>query len=136
MNLNLIKQQNGSFLPAYPSDYENAKKIKVGDEQQFTCKKIRSTQFHRLYFALIRLMFEFQNQIKDEYTFRKYVEMKSGYYTITETEHGTMILPKSIAFDKLDAIEFGELYDRVKDFAWDQYALSDDNIEQQLIDFM
>ena len=136
MNINMTKKEDGTFIPSYPSDHEKAKKIKVGDERSFTYKKLRSPKFHRLYFALIRLLFENQDQFKDQTVFRKYCEMKSGYYTTTETGEGDLILPQSIAFDKLGEEDFSELYGRVKDFAWERFSYKSEELEKELLNFM
>lgn len=101
MNINLIKRSDGSFLPAYPSDYDNAKKFKVGEECNFTYKKIRNTKFHKKYFAMIRMLFDNQEQFENAYAFRKWLEAKAGYYDAVMTDSGTFFCPKSIAYDKV-----------------------------------
>lgn len=136
MNFNLIKQADGSFLPAYPTDHDKAKRFKVGEECNFSHKKIRSVQFHRRYFAMIKMVFDNQDIFDDQETFRKYVEMKAGHYTVTKTVDGEMILPKSIAFDKLDDDEFQDLYGNVVAVVWEKFGMNSKVIEEELINFM
>ncbi len=136
MNFNLIKQQDGSFIPAYPSDWEKAKKFKVGEEYNYSHKKIRNPKYHRKYFAMMRMLFDNQDLIDDSYIFRKYMEMKAGWYTVTQIGDKEMILPKSINFEKMDEDEFQDLFGRVQQVAFEKFALENSEIELFLIDFL
>ena len=135
MIFNLVKREDGSFMPSYPSDHEKAKKLKVGNEYSFTHKKIRNVAFHRKYFAMIRMLFDSQEVFTDQTIFRKYMEMKAGYYTVTNTGVDDMILPKSIAFEKLSEDDFSELYGKVCQVAYEKFGMDNENIAEFLKDF-
>ena len=49
----MVKQLNGSFLPAHDSDLDLAKQIKVGEVYRFQFSKPRNYEFHKKYFALL-----------------------------------------------------------------------------------
>lgn len=136
MNINLIKRKDGSFIPAFPSDFDKAKNFKVGEEFNFVHKKIRNPKFHRKYFAMIRMIFDCQDLFTDQTVMRKYLEMKAGYYTVTKTDVGDLILPKSISFENLDEDEFSVLYDKVCSIVYEKFAMDNKEVEKFLVDFM
>lgn len=85
---------------------------------------------------MIRMIFDSQDLFDDQTTLRKYLEMKAGYYTVTQTDVGDMILPKSIAFEKLAEDDFSALYDKVCAIVFEKFAMDNKNIEEFLVDFM
>lgn len=110
----LIKTEKGVFIPFQESDYETAQRIKVAEETCFTIKRIRIPAFHRKYFGLIKLAFENQDHYKNDYVFRKVIEMRAGYFETVVTEKQVeLYLPKSIAYSELDQVEFEDLYNKV-----------------------
>lgn len=133
MEIYLVKKLNGSFVPAHDSDYQNAKKIKLGEPFRFDIKQPRNQKFHRKFFALINLVFENQEIFANREDLRKFLTMKAGYYKRIETTSGEMILPKSVSFAKMDGIEFAELYDRVLDVIQIELNFDRDLIEQEMI---
>lgn len=136
MQINLIKQSNGSFIPAYPSDHDSSKKFKVGEECNFVYKKIRNPKFHRKYFAMVRMLFDNQDTTTNQRAFRKLLEVKAGYYDAIITDSGTFFCPKSIAYDKLGKEGFEDLYNSVSKVAFEKFAMDNKDIERHLIDFM
>lgn len=136
MKLKLLNTISG-LKPLYDSDYDEKKKLKIGEVYEATIKLPRNLQFHRKYFALINCAWEFQDERVTEHfhnnidLFRKTVEMAAGWcetiYSITRKEW--IEIPKSIAFDKMDNVQFAELYDRVKDVLY-KYFLKHINIEE------
>ena len=136
MHINVIKLPNGSFMPAYPSDYDNAKKLKVGEEHHFVHKKIRNPKFHRKYFSMIRMLFDQQEKFKSERAFRRWLQSRAGYYEATETDKGIFYDPISIAYDSLDNDKFQELFELVTQVAYEIFALDNEEIERDLIDYM
>ena len=110
----LIKTGKGYFIPFQDSDYEIAQRIPAGEENCFTYKHVRLPSFHRKYFALIKLAYENQDHYKDQYVFRKVLEMRAGYHELVITEKGKeLYLPKSIAYSEIDQADFEKLYDGV-----------------------
>lgn len=109
--------------PLYDEDYDEKKKLKVGETYEATIKKARNVRFHRKYFSLIHTAWAYQNERVTAHFhenpdgFRKTVEIAAGWYepcySIERREW--VEIPKSIAFDKMDEAEFEELYERVKD---------------------
>ena len=116
MKLGLIKQLNGSFKPAYDSDYELAKKIKVNDYYEFNYKKPRNYLFHKKFFALVNLTYHNQDTYNNIDDLREDLIVDAGFYRKTRTKHDETIKKAlSISFSKMDETEFNDLYNRVAD---------------------
>lgn len=111
------------LVPNYADDYEEKRKLKIGEVYKVKVTKARNYQFLRKYFALINCAFSYLDERQTAFfkenveLFRKTVEIAAGncelVYSIARKEWIEM--PKSISFDKMDDAEFQELYERVKD---------------------
>ena len=122
MELNLLNTAGG-LVPCDDNDYEEKRKLKVGQIYKATIKLNRNYRLHRKYFALINCAWAYQNERQTAFfkgsveIFRKTMEMAAGHcervYSIEHKEWRDV--PKSIAFDKMDEAEFRDLYERVKD---------------------
>lgn len=122
MELNLLNTAGG-LVPCDDNDYEEKRKLKVGQIYKATIKLNRNYRLHRKYFALINCAWAYQNERQTAFfkgsveIFRKTMEMAAGHcervYSIEHKEWRD--IPKSIAFDKMDEAEFRDLYERVKD---------------------
>lgn len=120
MKLLLLNTPAG-LKPLYDADYDEKRKLRIGEVYSAEIKKVRNLQFHRKYFALINVAWEYQGEaitthFGDIEQFRKTVEVAAGhcdrvYHLGTQS---WMEIPKSIAFDKMDDTEFADLYERVK----------------------
>lgn len=112
----LIKSENGNFQPLNEDDRDKADKIPVMEENCFTLKRIRHGKHHRKYMSMMRMAFNNQDEFDDEDTFRKYIQMRAGYYEVVKVQKDgetiTMHWPKSIAFDTMDQTAFKEIYDK------------------------
>lgn len=143
-----IKVQNTihGLIPLYDEDYDEKKKLKLGATYEVSVKLTRNLQFHRKYFKLLTLAWEFQNEVTTEQffqnsfeKFRKTVEIAAGICdTIYSIERKEFIdIPKSISFDRMDDAEFRDVYNRVKDVLYKVFLrrISIEDFENQLIHF-
>ena len=106
----------GKFLQA-------VRELEVGEMLAFTFKVPRAPKFHRLHFAMLRALFDAQEQFSDEYEFRKWSEVGAGHVKFVPGPTGRMVaLPLSIAYEALDDVAFGELHDKVKGFMRSKHA--------------
>lgn len=116
MKIALIKNLNGTFTPAYDSDFEIAKKIKVNSFYEFDFKKPRNYMFHKKFFALINLAYHNQDIYNNIDDMREDLIIDAGFYRTTENKHGeTVKKALSISFASMDEIEFNNLYSRIAD---------------------
>lgn len=122
MEIKLVCTTTG-FRLCDDTDYEVKRKLKVGQVYSCKVKQLRNYSFHRKYFALINCAWGFLSESAREFfkqdvnVFRKTVEVSAGHcekvYSMALREW--VDVPKSIAFDKMSADDFTDLYERVKD---------------------
>lgn len=144
MKLKLLNTVQG-LKPLYDEDFDEKKKLKIGEVYTAEVKKARNIQFHRKYFALINCAWEYQNEkVVNHFNnsvdaFRKTVEIAAGWYEpiylISKKEWSQA--PKSIAFDKMDEAEFTELYDNVKRVLFQTFLrhIDEEEFMKNLINF-
>lgn len=136
MELYLVKQLNGSLLPAYESDYEKVKKIKQGDTVKCEVTKPRNIKFHKKFFALMNLVYQNQERYDHIDDLREQLTIAAGYYTTTYTLEGVeQQKAKSISFAAMDELEFGELYNALLDVIVKYFHFDRIEIEQNLAEF-
>jgi len=121
MKLNLYNTPSG-LKPCYDEDFDEKKKLKIGETYVAEIKLARNPQFHKKYFALINLAWEYLPERQTEgfrtkELFRKYCEVAAGFcdpfYSPTRREW--VEIPRSISFGSMDETEFTDLYEKVKD---------------------
>jgi Protein of unknown function (DUF1367). len=138
MKIKVLNTAQG-LIALYDEDYDEKRKLKIGQTYVCEIKKTRNLQFHKKYFALINCAWEYQSERRRAFfsenkdIFRKTVEIAAGWservYSISRKEW--LEVPKSISFEKMDNIEFTELYERVKTVLFNTF-LRDINKEEFL----
>ena len=143
MKLLVVNTPRG-LVPLGDDDYEEKKKLKLGQTYSVEVKVARNVDFHRKYFALISYAWEFLNEQETERfrtkeNFRKYVEVAAGHCDVIfhPRLQEYVEIPKSISFGKMDNAELSDLYKRVKDviFSIIGNRVSQDQFERLLLDF-
>lgn len=124
MKLNLLCTQHG-LIPMYDRDYDVKKRLRVGCTYVADIKVSRNVQFHRKFWALLNTAWSLlpertSNGFRSLEGFRAYVTVAAGFYELYYNPRLKEFVetPKSISFDKMDEVEFTELYERVKDVIW------------------
>lgn len=114
MKVLLIKQMNGTFIPAYDSDKENLKRIKSGEMIQADVVKPRGVKKHRKFFALLNLLFQNQENYKNIEDLRHDLTVAAGYYREVVDIHGEITKrAESISFAAMDDLQFDKYFDDV-----------------------
>lgn len=144
MKINLVVTSDG-FRPACDEDYEQKKTLKRGTVVECTIKEKRNYLFHKKYFALINLSWEYLTEQQQEFFhnnvdgFRKTVEITAGHYELiySVTRKEWLEIPKSVAFDKLTESDFSSLYEKVRDVLYTTFipTINKQEFEQQLAYF-
>ena len=121
MKLRLVRTANG-FMCADDDSLEQSRKLKLGEEYFAEVRVPRNYEFLKKYFALIACAWSClpegnQRGFGNKEQFRKAVEVTAGFFDLFYSfEHKEWLqCPKSIAFDKMSAEEFDDLYHRVRD---------------------
>jgi hypothetical protein len=140
----LVTNTPRGLVPLDDDDYEEKKKLKLGQTYSVEVKVARNVDFHRKYFALIAYAWEFLNEqetatFKSKDNFRKYLEISAGHCDVIfhPRLQEFVEIPKSISFGKMDNTAFSELYERVKDVIFSIIGdrVTRDEFERLLIDF-
>lgn len=143
MKLLVINTPRG-LVPLGDDDYEQKRKLKLGETYSVEVKVVRNVDFHRKYFVLIAYAWEFLNEqeterFKDKENFRKYIEIAAGHCDVIfhPRLQEFVEIPKSIAFAKMDNTAFSDLYGRVKDVIFSIIGdrVTQEEFERLLIDF-
>lgn len=143
MKLNLLCTQQG-LVPMYDEDYDLKKRLKVGQSYVADVKVARNVGFHRKYWALLNAAWSLlpertSNGFRSLDGFRSYVIVAAGFYELYFNPRlkEFVEVPRSISFEKMDEVEFGELYDRSKDVIWSIVGryVSEEDFERCLINF-
>lgn len=143
MKLLVVNTPRG-LVPLGDDDYEEKKKLKLGESYSVEVKVARNVDFHRKYFALISYSWEFLNEnetntFKTKDNFRKYLEISAGHCEVMYHPRlqEYVEIPKSISFSKMDNTAFSDLYQRVKDVIFTIIGgrVTQEEFERILIDF-
>ena len=78
-----VKNTSSGLVPMLDDDFEKKQKLKRGEVYQVSVKLARNYRFHKKYFALINLAWEYLNEKQTEMfktmdVFRKTIEVASG----------------------------------------------------------
>lgn len=143
MKLSLYNTPSG-LKPCYDEDYDEKKKLKIGEYYTAEIRLSRNPQFHKLYFALINLAWEYlpesqTNGFRTKENFRKYVEIAAGCCEVIYHPRlrEWVEVPKSISFDSMDEAEFRDVYENVKNVVFSIIGrfVSPDEFERHLANF-
>jgi hypothetical protein len=133
------------LVPMYDSDYDEKKKLKIGQAYRADIRLARNLQFHRKYFALINCAWEYLDEKAREFYgenrdgFRKTLEIAAGWYEpVYDLQKRDFIhAPRSISFSSMRADQFEQLYSRVKDVLFLSYlkGVDAEEFEKNLMNF-
>lgn len=110
------------LIPMYDSDLDEKHRLRIGDNVLCTIKRPRNYEFHKKYFALLRLtvanlphLIQQQMQIFTEEDLLDCLKIDLGLFT-TRWHGGRQIVKTgSISFAKMDNTEFERFYARSVD---------------------
>lgn len=120
------------LVPADTAASEWFAKVKMGQPVTATVRLPRNGKFHRKFFAMLDVAYSNHDwpEIETKFgkvrtsaeMFRKYVIVKAGHYEADLTPHGEpRVVPKSIAWAKMDEAEFSRLYSDVLDVILNEF---------------
>ena len=120
----------------YDEDYETKQRLKPNEVYRVDVVKARNIDFHRKYFALINIGWEYLNEDQVRFFknnkegFRKCVQIAAGYYNLTYSIKRREWVEESmsISFEKMDEFEFKDLYNKVRDVI---FSLIEGNVSEE-----
>lgn len=140
----LVVNTPRGLVPFGDEDYEQKKKLRVGEAYTVDIKIARNVDFHRKYFAMIAYAWEFLTAaeiatFKTKENFRKYLEISAGHCEVIYHPklQEFVEIPKSISFGSMDNTAFSDLYNRIKDVIFSIIGgrVSETEFERLLLDF-
>ena len=119
----LMKAPGGYLLPASDEEAEKCKRFKVGAVLRCSVSQVRNYEFHKKWFALIKIAFDAWSDIAQRPTwngaevqpnmdrFRKDVTVLAGFYKPVFNVKGELRMePESISFASMTQERFEGLY--------------------------
>lgn len=143
MKLMVVNTPRG-LVPLGDDDYEEKKKLRLGETYSVEIKVARNVEFHRKYFAMIAYAWEFLTEaevatFRTKDNFRKYLEISAGHCEVIfhPRLQEFVEIPKSISFSKMDETAFSDLYGRVKDVVFSIIGgrVTEEEFERLILDF-
>lgn len=122
MKIQLLNTPLG-LKPCYSEDFDETKKLRIGEVYEAEIKLQRNPRFHRLFFALINTGYAYlPGDVQDYYFksvegFRKSVLIAAGFTKVFYDIKRKTFLEEaeSISFTNMDEARFRDVYDRCKD---------------------
>lgn len=134
MKIQVVKNLNGTLKPAYDSDYESFKKIPLNEIIEIEYKKQRNIKFHRKLFSLLNLAYSNQN-IFDNLEDMRYclmLECNLSEIKFNKLTGEIFKVPKSLQFNKMDEIEFNEVYNTLKKYICEWLGVTNEQINEEI----
>ena len=133
--LHVYVNDSGDFRPADEATRDRMNRLRKGQYYSFQYKRIRNYQFHKKYFAMLKLAFDNQEEFSSEEWLRRYTMLGIGRVETVITRDGkTVYMPESISFDKMDENEFEEVYQKTLSFLMERYGF-DESFVDKLLEF-
>jgi len=112
----LARKEFGRLVPADDAGEEALRKWKHGDVLTIEVKKPRNGNHHKLYWALVSLVYRNQSHYESPQVVHSALKLATGHYDLITSKSGQEYkVPKSTSFESMDQTEFSEYYDRVCD---------------------
>ncbi len=111
-----FRKRDGRLEPADDRAKETLARVKDGDYVLVEVRRLRNPKFHRLFFAMLQLIYENQSRYRSVEQMLDAIKIYVGHYrTIRWRDGKEAYAPKSIAWSKFDETSFSVFYERVVD---------------------
>lgn len=106
-----LRRESTGFQPDSQYDYDQLASVHIGDVVTANVRLARNPQFHKKGFALLQKLFDNQDHFEDFEKFREWMQIAAGVVETTIGPDGeTYYKVKSLAWDKMDEIQFERVY--------------------------
>ena len=103
MTTHLFRKRLGALRPADNLAEQALSDLKPDEIVRVEWKRVRNPRQHKLFFALVRLVFENQSIYESQEALRKAWLIHAGMFDNFATKDGTIVaVPKSMAFGNMD----------------------------------
>lgn len=144
MKILCIVTENGLF-PKYDSDREEFRSLKRNTDVLVEVGQKRNYEFHKKFFALLKLTYDnFPEWLEDSLNVHSVEDLRTrlkvdlGLYEVSHYGNQSVIIPKSIAFDKMDETEFEKFYRSSVNHILKNYlkGVNNEQIEEEIWKFL
>jgi len=132
----LLRNTISGLIPIYPSDIDEKRKLRLGEDYEAEIKMPRIYQFHKKLFALLNVGCQQSNMDLPFEVYRKIMTVRAGFFTAYQTDKGVYYEPDSLSFTAKDESQMQEVYSRVLDAIIKDIGSTSEEIERALIEFM
>lgn len=109
----LMRKVMGALRPADSQAQDEMAKLTPGQDYRIEVKRMRNPRQHRLYWALIRTVYEHQSRYATQEQLHNALKVAAGYCDELEGRNGTVYIPKSISFGNMSQDAFEEFFSSV-----------------------
>lgn len=144
MKILCIVTENG-LVPKYYSDREEFRSLKRNTDVLVEVGQKRNYEFHKKFFALLKLTYDnFPEWLEDSLNVHSVEDLRTrlkvdlGLYEVSHYGNQSVIIPKSIAFDKMDETEFEKFYRSSVNHILKNYlkGVNNEQIEEEIWKFL
>lgn len=137
----LCRNTESGLVPMYESDLDNKRRLALGVDYWCEIKLARNYEFHKKFFALIKLAYDnlpegLDARYPNMEALREDLLIRCGYTRRILSRQGYVDVADSIAFDKLDQTAFEALYRDIWNEISKNFMPLDEAAEEELIRFM
>lgn len=133
----VFRKNLSSLVPADEQALDMLAKIKHGDMVFVEVKRGRNVAHHRLFFAMLNLVFVNQWHYRSVDELLAAFKLAIGHVDVVRTRRGDIYIPRSISFASMDQSEFDMFYQRAIDFMINDVipGLDRADLERELMEF-
>ena len=135
----LMRKTLGSLRPVDDRGSEMLHKIANGDMVKCEITRPRNLAHHRLFFALLNLVFSNQDRYEAFDMFRAAFTIALGHCDVMALPGGKVgYVPKSISFAKMDQGEFSAFYNQAVDLVCAKWlpGVSSDDVRREVLEMV
>lgn len=110
----LCRKRLGALRPADRDAEDTLRKLPADQDLRVEVRRLRRPQQHRLYWALVKIVWEHQERYATREQLHQALKVAVGYYDeITKSDGQVIAVPHSIAFGNMPQESFEEFFDAV-----------------------
>ena len=113
----VFRKHLSHLVPADADAETLMRSVKHDEAVMIEVKRPRNLRHHRLFWALMNMIWENQEHYKSPQEVCAAFKLAVGHVDIIKTKRGTVAIPKSISFAKMDQVEFNQFFERALEFA-------------------
>lgn len=105
-----LARHGRGFLPADEESADLHRKMDAGEVAEFEVHRIRSLAWHKMYYGICSEIGKNQDPPRDKDSIDNELRIRAGHYEVLLVEGREVRVPKRIAFAKLSADKWSDLW--------------------------